>query len=85
MRAAFNGDGFVDDVTLNPRRSGQSHFKPAHAAHNAAINHHIIGNTFAFYRCAITNGEKMGANVALNSAFNLDIARGYQIARNREV
>ena len=26
MRTTFNGDGFVDDITFNPRRSGEAYF-----------------------------------------------------------
>ncbi len=47
MRAAFDGDGLVDDVSLDPRGRGQAHLQPAHAAHDAAIDHDVIGHDLA--------------------------------------
>jgi hypothetical protein len=55
MRAALNGDGFVNDVPLNLRRRGQPHFQATHAANHMAIDHNVIGDDFAFDGRAFAN------------------------------
>ena len=85
MRAALNGDGFVDDITLNTGLRCEAHFDPANTANNAAIDHNIICYTFAFNRSALANSQQVSADVALYSTLNLDIARCYQIAGNCQV
>ena len=85
MRAAFDGDGFVNDVALNLCRRGQPHFQAAHPADHMAIDHNIIRNDFAFNGCTFANGQEMGANVAVHPAFHLDVTGGFQIAGDVKV
>lgn len=64
MRAAFDGDGLVHDVTFDPRGCGQADFQPAYLADYPAIDDHVVGQAFALDRCAFTDGQKMRADVA---------------------
>ena len=50
-----------------------------------AIDDNIISNDFALNGCAFSNGQEMGANVAVYPAFNLDVASGFQIARDVKI
>ena len=70
MGAALDGDGLVDDVTLNARRGGQADFQTTDTTDDATVDHNVISNHFAFDRGALADGQKVGANVALNRAFN---------------
>ena len=45
-------------------------------------NHHIIGNQFTFDRRGLTDGQQMGADVALYRAFDLNIAGGFHVTRD---
>ena len=45
----------------------------------------IIGHHFALDCCRFTDGQKVGANVAFNRTFYLDITSGFQIARDMQV
>ncbi len=80
MRTAFDGDGLVDDVAFDPRGRGQAHFQTTHTADHAAIDHDIIGDNFAADGGRFANGQQMGADIAFNNAFNLNIASGLQVA-----
>src|SRR6056297_3245208 len=74
MGAAFDGDRLVDDVALDTRRRGQADLEPAHPSDDPAIYHHVVGHAFALDRGAFADGQEMGANVALDGAFDLDVA-----------
>ena len=56
MRAAFDGDGLVDDVAFNPRGRGQADFQAADAADHPAVDHDVIGDDLAASRFAVTLG-----------------------------
>ena len=85
MRAALNGDGFVNNVTLNLRRRGQPHFQATHTADHMAIDHNVIGDDFAFDGRAFANSQQMCANVAVDTAFNLDVASCFQVTGDLKV
>ncbi len=76
MRAAFDGDGLVDDVALDPRGRGQADLQPTHAADDTAVHHDVVGHDLAPDGGAFADGQQMGADVALDRAFDLDVAGG---------
>ena len=47
MRAAFDRDGLVNDVALDPRGRRQAHLQTAHAAHDAAVDHDVVRHDLA--------------------------------------
>lgn len=85
MGAGFNGDRFVNDVAFHAGGGGQTHFQAAYTTHHATIDDHVISDDLALDRGSLADGQKMGADIALNSAFNLDIAGGLEIAGNRQI
>ena len=85
MRATFDGDGLVDDVTLDPRTGGQAHFQPANPANDPAIDDHVIGRNLAFDGGAFAHGQKMRANVAVNRTFDLNITSGLEVAGDVQI
>ena len=85
MRAAFNGDGFVDDVAFNTRGRGQADLQATHAAYDAAVDHNVVGNHFAFDGGGFADGQKVGADVAFDGAFDLNVTGGFQIAFDVQV
>jgi hypothetical protein len=85
MRPRFNGNRLVDDVAFDPRRRGQTNLEPAHPPDNPAIDDNIIGNDLALDGRTFADRQKVGANIAFDHAFNLDIARGLHIADHRQV
>ncbi len=85
MRAAFDRDGLMNDVTLDAGGRGQADLEATHAAHNAAIDHHVIGNHFALYGGAFPDGQQVGTNVTLDSAFDLYVAGGLDVADDVQI
>jgi len=83
MGPRFDGDCFVDDIAFNPGAGRKPHFEPADAAHDTAIDNNIIGNHFAADGGTFANGQKMRADVALNRAFNLNVAGRFHVAGDR--
>ena len=81
----FDGDGLVDDVAFDPRGRGQTDLEPADTTDDAAVDHDIIGSYFAFDRGRFADGQKVGANVPFDGAFDLDVAGGLEIAGDMEV
>jgi len=85
MRTAFDGDCFVDDVAMNLVGGRQTYFHTTHAADHTAVDDNIIGHHFARNDGGFTYGQKMGVNVAIDFAFNLNVACGFQVARDVQV
>jgi len=80
MGTAFDCDGLVDDVTLDPRAGRQADLEAAHATDDATVDDNVIRNHFTLDRGTFANGQQMRTNVALYSAFDHDIAGGAQIS-----
>ena len=85
MGAAFDCDGLVDDVAFDTRGRGQTDFQTAYTAHDTSIDNHIISGDFALDCRGFTDGQQMGADVALNGAFNLNITRCLEVAGDVQV
>ena len=85
MRAAFDGDCFVDDVTLDTCRRCQANLQATQAANNTAIYNNVVGDDFAFNCSAFAYGQKMCADVAFDCTFNLNITSGGYIAFDCQV
>lgn len=80
MRTALDGDGLMDDVTLDACGRCEADLEAAYTAYDATVHHNIIGNHFAFDRSGLTDGAKVRADVALNSAFDLNVAGCLHVA-----
>ena len=74
MGAAFDRDGLMDDVAFDLSRRSEAHFQPAHAALYMAVDDDVVGDDFAGDRRGLANRQKMGADVAFNRAFDLNVA-----------
>jgi len=61
---ALDGDGLVNDVAFDARSGCQAHFQAAHTAHDAAVDHNVVCDHFAFDCRTFTDGQQMRANVA---------------------
>lgn len=85
MRTTFDCDGLVDDITLNSRSGCQADLKATHTTNNAAIDDNIVAHNFAFNGGTFANRQKMGANVAFDLTFDLDIARGLHVASDQQI
>ena len=81
MRTAFDGDGLVDDVAFDPRGGGQTDLQTTHTAHDAAVDHDVIGGDFTLDGGGFADGQQMRADVALDGAFDLDVAGGLDDCR----
>lgn len=82
MRAAFNSDCFVNDVTFDACSRCQTYLQPAYTPNDAAVDDDIISDHFAFDGGPFTNSQQMRANVTFDLAFHLDIAGCLEIAGN---
>ena len=60
-------------------------FQATYASDDTTVYDNIIGHHFALDCCRFTDGQKVGANVAFNRTFYLDITSGFQIARDMQV
>ena len=85
MGTRFDGDRLVDDVAFDPRRRGQAHLQAAYLAHDAAINHNVVCNAFALHGGTVANGQQMSADVAFDSAFNIDVPSRFDVASDRQI
>ena len=85
MRAGFNRDCIVDDVALNAGCGRQADFQAAHCANDAAIDHNVVSHAFAVYGGAFANRQKVRADIAIDGAFNLDVAGCLQVACDVQV
>ena len=85
MRARLDRDGLVDDVALDPRGGGQADLEAPHAAHDAAVDHDVIGDDLALDRGRLADGQQMRADVALDRALDLDVAGGLEVAGHMQI
>jgi hypothetical protein len=74
MRPAFDRDCLVDDVTLNTCSRSQTHFQATYTANDATVDDNVISNDFAFDRRGFPDCQQVRTNVALDSAFDLNVA-----------
>lgn len=85
MCPGFDSDRFVDDVALNAGCGCEADFQPAHATNNTTIYDNVVCNNFALDNGPLANCQQMCADVALDGAFDLNVARGFQVALYGEV
>mgnify|MGYP001794654684 CR=1 FL=1 len=85
MCTTFDRDCLVDNITLNTCGRCQADLQTTHTANNAAIHHNIIGDNFTFDGGTFPNGQQMGADIALDLAFDIDVARGFDIAGDQQI
>ena len=85
MRAALDGDGLVDDVTLDARGGCQADLEAAHTSDDAAIDHNVVCDHFTAHGSTFTDGQQMGANVAVYLAFDLNVASCLQVSGDQKI
>lgn len=85
MSAALDGDGFVYDVALHFGRGRQAHFQAPNGAFDMTVYHDVVGNHFAGDHGGLANSQKVRADVALNRAFDLNVAGCAEVTLDRQV
>lgn len=85
MRTGFDGDGLMDDVAFDLRGRGQAHLDTTQPTDDAAIHDHLVGQHLAANRGGIADGQLAGADIALDGAFDLDIAGGLKITLDGQI
>jgi len=74
MGAGFDRDCLVNDIAFHPGGGGQAHLQTTDSTHDTAIHDDIIGHNLALDGGAIADGKQVGADIAFDSAFDLNIA-----------
>jgi len=85
MGAGFNRDCFVNDVAFDAGCRCQANLQATHSANDAAIDDNVVSHAFAIDSCAFADGQQVGADVAVNCAFDLDVASCLQVACDMQV
>ena len=85
MGARFNGDGLVNDVALDAGGRGQANFQAAHATDHTAIHDDIVGHDLTADGGGFADGQQMGADVAFDRAFDLNVAGRLQVADHCQI
>ena len=85
VRTGFNGDCLVDDVAFDAGSRRQANLQATHAANDTAIHNNIVSDDFAFDCGTFADGQQVGANVAFNLTFNLDIACCFQVTGDQQI
>ena len=85
MGTGFDGDRLVDDIAFDARAGCQANFQTADLADDPAVDDHVVSHDFAVNRGAFAHGKEVRMDVALDFAFDLNIAARADITLDLKV
>lgn len=85
LRAALDRDRLVNDVALDACRRGKANLEAAQATDHPTMGDDFIGDHLTLDRGGFTDDQCLGANIAFDIAFDLNVAARADIAGDRDV
>ncbi len=75
----------MQNVAFDMACGRELHPATADRADDAAADHDVFGDDFAVDRSLLADGQRLAADVAFDSAVNLNVAGGNEIAMDHKV